>query len=220
MTYQFKMQYPATEILDRARKYLEKRESNGRTGAQEDRRMERAGRCLVNRTFRYACVVMIVLWKSHRPVWLFVQNTPSDVETAIKAATTATRAGDVRLAVTSLMTLKGVGLKMATAILTALFPALYTVCDIRASEALGQDDYSSLRYYVAYLDYRRRTAAQHGVSLRDFDRANWQWSWERAQKNRKPCRKPCAGETAVAAYTYRRPDFAQCSPDSDCILIA
>jgi hypothetical protein len=205
MTYQFKMQYPATEIPDRAKKYMEKREANGRTGAQEDRRMERAGRCLVNRTFRYACVVMIVLWKSGRRIDLFKLNSPEAVEAAIKEAIAATKAGDVKRAVTSLMTLEGVGLKMATAILTAMFPTIYTVCDVRASEALGQKDYGSLRYYLAYLDYCQSAAKLHGVSLRDFDRANWHWSWERSQLLRTTRKRGCpqpsmAGMTqAVAA---------------------
>jgi len=182
MTYQFKMQHSHTEMPDRSKKYLEKRETNGRTGAQEDRRMERAGRCLAHRSFRLACVVMIFLWKSHRPLWLFVQNKPCDVEAAIKAATAATQTGDVRRAVKSLTSLKGVGLKMASAILTAMFPERYTVCDFRASHALGQKDNNSLRYYVAYLDYFQMTAAEFGVTLRDFDRANWFWSWEQTRR--------------------------------------
>ena len=99
--------------------------------------------------------------------------------------------------------LKGVGLKMASAFLTAMFPTLYTVSDIRASEALGQKDCSSLRYYVAYLTACRRMAAHYGVTLRNFDRANWQWSWEKTQKNRKRrCRKPstaCAAPMTQAA---------------------
>jgi hypothetical protein len=35
MNYQFKMRYHHTEILDRAKKYLEKREKNGTTGVGE-----------------------------------------------------------------------------------------------------------------------------------------------------------------------------------------
>jgi hypothetical protein len=70
---------------------------------------------------------------------------------------------------------------MASAILTAMFPTVYTVCDILASAALGQKDYGSLRYYVAYLSACRRMAAQHGVALRDFDRANWQWSKDQSK---------------------------------------
>lgn len=202
MTYQFKMQYHHTEIPDRAKKYLEKREPNGRTGAEEDRIMEEAGWRLVNCEFDIEDATAVVRWKSHRPLWLFVQNERSDVEAAIKAAIAATHAGDFRRAVTSLTSLKGVGLKMASAILTAMFPTIYTVCDVRASEALGQKDYSSLRYYLAYLDYCRRTAAQYGVTLRDFDRANWHWSWEQSQNKRKSqCRKPCAGTTAAVGVT-------------------
>jgi hypothetical protein len=136
-------------------------------------------------------------------LWLFVQNDASEVEAAIKAAIAATNAGDVRRAVKSLTSLKGVGLKMAPAILTAMFPTLYTVCDIRASQALGQKDYGSLRYYVAYLDYCRRIAAQYGVSLRDFDRANWYWPWEPSQKVRstkkRKCPKPFVASTTTQA---------------------
>jgi len=200
MTYQFKIQYDHNEIPDRAKKYLEKREKNGKTGEDEDRIMEEAGRRLVNAEFDIEDATAVVRWKSHRPLWLFVQNKPPDVEAAIKAAIAATHAGDFRRAVTSLTSLKGVGLKMASAILTAMFPTIYTLCDIRASEALGQKDYGSLRYYLAYLDYCRRMAAQYGVTLRDFDRANWQWSWEQSQKKRKQqCRKPCVGYAKTTA---------------------
>jgi hypothetical protein len=76
---------------------------------------------------------------------------------------------------------------MASAILTAMFPTLYTVCDFRASHALGQKDFSSLRYYVAYLAACREMAARYGVSLRDFDRANWQWSKDQTKKKMKKC---------------------------------
>ena len=198
MNYQFKMQYHHTEILDRAKKYLEKREKNGTTGEAEDRIMEQAGWRLVNSKFDIRDATAVVRWKSHRPLWLFVQNEPSDVEAAIRAATAATRDGDVRRAVTALTILKGVGLKMASAILNAMFPALYTVCDVRASESLGQKDYGSLRYYVAYLTACRRMAAQYGVILRDFDRANWHWTWEQSQNKRKrQCPKQCTGYTMV-----------------------
>jgi hypothetical protein len=123
---------------------------------------------------------------------LFELNKLPDVETAIEEATAATHAGDVRRAVASLMKLEGVGLKMASAFLTAMFPTIYTVCDVRASEALGQDDYGSLRYYVAYLTACRRMAGQYGVTLRDLDRANWQWSNERSKRGqRRPCSTVC-----------------------------
>ena len=69
-----------------------------------------------------------------------------------------------------------------------VFPRIYTVCDFRASAALGQRDLSSLRYYLAYLAACSWMAASYGVSLREFDRANWQWSKERSKSEACQCR--------------------------------
>lgn len=118
--------------------------------------------------------------------WTFLNRTTRlAVEAAVKDAIAATHAADVRSAIQSLTRLSGVGLKMASAILTAMFPTLYTVCDFRASHALGQKDFSSLRYYIEYLAECRAMAAQYRVSLRDFDRANWQWSKEQSRNKNK-----------------------------------
>jgi hypothetical protein len=81
----------------------------------------------------------------------FKLNSPEQGEAGIREAIEATKAGDVRRAVKALTKLAGVKLKMASAILTAMFPRLYTVCDFRASHALGVKDSGGLRFYVAYL---------------------------------------------------------------------
>jgi hypothetical protein len=202
MHYQFKIRYNAADIQTLAARYLQTPYKSW-TAGDEDRLMEEAGWRLVNGSFDVADVFTIILWKSHRPVWLFEQNAPAVVETAIKDAIAATRAGDMRRAVQFLTRLSGVGVKMASAVLTALFPNVYTVCDVRASEALGQRDLSSLRYYVAYLTACARMAAEHGVSLRDLDRANWQWSKEQSNKHRKRrcrgIRLPSGGGVASVA---------------------
>lgn len=184
MNYHFEIQYEPADIPALAARYLAT-PYRDRTVAEEDRLAEDAGWRLVNRPFDTEDAKTIVRWKSHRRMDLFELNSPEEVEAAIKDATAATNVGDVRGAVKSLMRLSGVGLKMASAVLTAMFPAIYTVCDIRASHALGQSDYGSLRYYVAYLPACRRMATEYGVSLRDFDRANWQWSKEQSKNGRK-----------------------------------
>jgi len=117
----------------------------------------------------------------------FELNRTEQVEEAIRQAIEATKAGDVQRAVKALTKLAGVKLKMASAILTAMFPTLYTVCDFRASHALGVTDSSGLRFYVAYLAACREMAARYGVSLRDFDRANWQWSKDQSKRKKKEC---------------------------------
>jgi hypothetical protein len=82
----------------------------------------------------------------------------------------------VKEAVRALTALEGVGVKMVSAILTAINPNHYTVLDFRALEALGAED-EELTLYVLYVEACRAMAKKFGnVALRDFDRANWQWS--------------------------------------------
>jgi len=94
----------------------------------------------------------------------------------------------VRRAVKALTKLAGVKLKMASAILTAMLPRLYTVCDFRASHALGVKD-SRACGSIAYLAPCREMAARYGVSLPDFDRANWQWSKDKEQGEKEEMRE-------------------------------
>ena len=182
--FDFQLRYDPSTIPELAGRYMATPYKNG-TLAGTDHSMEEAGNRLVNGPFSLADVKEIVKWKSSRRMDRFILNDDDEVEAAIRQAMEATGAGDVRRAVKALTKLKGVGVKMASAILTAMFPMLYTVCDFRASEALGQDDHSSLRYYVEYLAACRSMALRYGVSLRDFDRSNWQWSKEQKTKGRK-----------------------------------
>jgi len=149
--------------------------------------MEEAGRRFANGPFNLADVGVIVEWKSPRGMDRFKLKSAEEVEAAIRQAIEATETGDVRRAVKALTKLAGVKLKMASAILTAMFPTLYTVCDFRASHALGVKDSSGLRFYIAYLAACREMAARYGVSLRDFDRANWQWSKDQSKRKKKEC---------------------------------
>ena len=130
---------------------------------------------------------------------LFVQNSDQEIAQAVARAIVAKTP---REAVESLTCLKGVGVKMASAILTAMFPELYTVCDFRASEALGVKDGNDVDFYVTYLDACRRMAKECGVTLRDFDRANWQWSKNRAKDKKKHdrcCPNPARRSDNVSA---------------------
>ena len=190
MLYDFRLQYDPALIPELAAKYL-RTPYKGGTAGDADRLMEEAGRRLVNGPFNLADAETIVNWKSPRRMDRFRLNSAKQVEAAIREAIEATEAGDVRRAVKALTRLAGVGVKMASAILTAMFPTLYTVSDFRASAALGQKDSSSLRHYVAYLAACREMAALYGVSLRDFDRANWQWSKDQTKKKMKKCEEWC-----------------------------
>ncbi len=187
----FQPKYAPIRIRELAAKYMTTPYKNG-TAADADRVMEEAGRRLLNSQFNLEDVKTIVEWKSPRRMDRFKLNSPEQVEAAIRQAVEATNAGDVRRAVKALTKLAGVKLKMASAILTAMFPDLYTVCDFRASHALGVKDSSGLRFYVAYLAACREMAGRYGVSMRDFDRANWQWSKDQDKyKKKRECEGWC-----------------------------
>jgi hypothetical protein len=200
----FQLQYDHADISKLSAEYLAT-PYKGRTAADEDREMEEAGANIVSGDVARKNVERVYRWKSHRRMDLFVQNADEQIAEAV---TRATFAKTPREAVESLTLLKGVGVKMASAILTAMFPELYTVCDFRASEALGVEDGNNVDFYVAYLDACRRMAKEFGVMLRDFDRANWQWSKNRANDKKKHAR--CCASTAQCSESA--PASGACCP--------
>lgn len=75
--------------------------------------------------------------------------------------------------------LVGVQLPVASAILTAIDPARFTISDFRAFEALSASDcYLDLQLYLDYLVFCRGLALRTNTTLRTLDKALWQWSVE------------------------------------------
>ena len=63
---------------------------------------------------------------------------------------------------------------MASAILTCINPATYTVIDVKVLDALNAKQRTISRdLYVRYLAFCRSTAKEIGVELRQLDRALW-----------------------------------------------
>ena len=105
------------------------------------------------------------------------RNSDDEIADALNLAS---HAKTERAAVAVLLGLQGVHVPVASAILTAIDPERYTVIDFRALEALGCDSKDrSVNFYLAYLKACRQLASKHGVTLRNLDRALWQWSNER-----------------------------------------
>jgi hypothetical protein len=129
-----------------------------------------------------ATLQTIVHWKSPRIVPLFKKNSTEEVKAALDVAVSHTTVAEAMVA---LIKLQGVGIPVASAILTAIYPERYTVIDFRALETLG---YTDVTFYIAYLDFCRDLAKQDLVpaqidlpaptKLRALDRALWQWSKE------------------------------------------
>jgi hypothetical protein len=104
-------------------------------------------------------------------------NTDAQIEDALWLATIAK---EPRSAIAVLTGLYGVAVPVASAIATAIDPDRYTVLDFRALQALGNPvGDRTVPFYLEYLDYCKGLAASWELSLRDLDRALWQWSKDR-----------------------------------------
>jgi hypothetical protein len=162
----FILQYDPNLIPELAAEYM-------RRYAIDDRDMEMAGKRIAQGERTRANLRIICGWKSKRRLALLANNSDAAIDAALNLAL---KSNSIRDAVLALTSLHGVGLKMASAILTAIDPDNYTVLDFRALQALGMPDNSTIDLYVAYVEACRRLAKGCGCSLRNFDRANWQWS--------------------------------------------
>jgi hypothetical protein len=104
------------------------------------------------------------------------KNSDDEITDALKLAI---EAKTPRAAVAVLTGLSGVDVPVASAILATTKPADHTIIDWRALHAL--DVYAStitIKLYLMYLSHCRKLAALAAVTLRELDRAMWQWSKE------------------------------------------
>lgn len=162
----FRLQYDPADIPKLVAEYIA-------ASAEHDQRMEDAGKRIASGEFTRQNLEAICRWKSERRIRLLGSNNDTEIERALRRVLSA---ADIKDAIYSLTPLTGVGVKMASAILTAIDPERYTVLDFRALEALGVEDSDDVNLYVLYVEACRKMAEDYGVPMRDLDRANWQWS--------------------------------------------
>jgi len=128
----------------------------------------------------------IIIWKSNRTKTRIAQGlraagaTPEELLRQVGLEEEGLR--QVRI----LKRIKGIGLSIASAILTVCYPDKFTVLDYRAWETLQAISVPGLparkpstpARYVDYCDACALFADGLGLSLRDLDRALWARSWE------------------------------------------
>jgi hypothetical protein len=173
---EFELQYDPADIRELEAEYM-------RSSKEDDEKMERAGKRIANGEYSRLNLEAVCRWKSARRIGLLDLNTDAEIARALYRAINA---ADVKEAVYSLTPLAGVGVKMASAILTAIDPEHYTVLDFRALEALGLEDSEDVDFYVQYVDACRTMAKGYGVTMRALDRANWQWSKRKEREKTYP----------------------------------
>jgi len=117
-------------------------------------------------------------WKSARTLPRAERNAAAAIKQATRAAF---KASDEVTRVACLISLEGVGIPVASALLHFAFPDRYPILDFRALHTLG-DPRRRTQYSPAFwADYVKRCqdlAEQVSVSIRELDKALWQDSRE------------------------------------------
>jgi hypothetical protein len=171
--YNFDLQFTEAEISELVTERL-------KTVNQE--RAFQAGRSIASGNYIRQNLNMIVEWKMADNVHLtpvmtnITQNTDAVIEQVLRSASAA---NNERSAIEALDKLHGVGVPIASAVLTAIAPEKYTIIDVHALRSLGVSDdlIQKVDYYLAYLNKCRELAKQFKISLRTLDHALWQWGW-------------------------------------------
>jgi hypothetical protein len=165
----FVLQFPPSELLALSDRY----------GYGQDNDALNAGRNIANSDYSIANLKIVIGWKSARIAGLIEENSPSAVAKALRFATD--KRTSEKWAIETLCELKGVGIPVASAILTMVYPDRYTIIDFRALKALGIQrgaGEETADFYLEYLQGCRSLARDYKISLRTLDRALWQWSKE------------------------------------------
>jgi hypothetical protein len=165
----FALRFSPTEITELAARYA----------YEDDDDARRAGASAAARGYYTRdAFVTVCSWKTDRSAPLVEGNSTELVEAATRASFAA--GGDETDRMESLVTLEGVGVPTASALLHFAFPGDYPILDVRALASLGHKGRSvyPVSFWIRYLEACRRLAAEHGVSIRELDKALWQWSKE------------------------------------------
>lgn len=154
------------------------RELASRFRYDDDTEALQAGQRIASGDYSRVDLEAIFTWKTGgRGISRLRRNSEIEIRDALRLARTAQTE---RAAIAVLCGLCGVEIPVASAILTAIDPERYTIIDFRALESLGvKNSWHTVDSYLRYLDQCRELARQNAVSLRELDRALWQWSKER-----------------------------------------
>lgn len=144
------------------------------SNAELEKKAMEAGERLAQGSVDLDDVCAIVRWKAPRSVHWLPARSDDHVISALSRATATESNDEDRL--DALLEIRGVGIPVASAVLTCLDPNRFTVIDVRALDSLGRKPPAANQYrklYLQYLAFCRREAARLGIRLRVLDRALW-----------------------------------------------
>lgn len=122
----------------------------------------------------------IVIWKRNASKTKVIRGVRSSGRTIKSLTEEIYRTPNHEEKMKILTGIKGLGIAIASAILTVLYPEEFTVIDYRVMNSLRAlgipvlgNPISKIESYFSYLDSCKKEAKKLGLSLRDFDRALW-----------------------------------------------
>ncbi len=186
MTAHFQLEPAISELPALAEQF---RQEAGEREQRLEKAAFEAGAAIRNGDYTLMNLEPIVRWKSERAVHYVIGNSSESIRRALEVA--ASPEASTREALTALMELHGVDIKVASAVLTAVFPEQYTVMDCHVLESLGYPR-QDVMFYEEFLEFCTHLAASgvvpqqsdvpEATPLRSLDRALRQWSENRAEK--------------------------------------
>jgi len=124
----------------------------------------------------------IIFWK-RKPSGkkIALRWNKESIETIIKKLNKAkTKKEKIKI----LTDINGIGIAIASAILTVCYPNDFTVIDYRVLNSLKElgvevkgNPRENIKDYLRYVDICKAEAKKYGLTLRDFDRALWAMDW-------------------------------------------
>jgi hypothetical protein len=127
-------------------------------------------------------LVQVAEWKSARIRSRIASNADAFVREVTEIALSTPQE---RLRLHVLLALHGVGWPVASVILHLCHKDRYPILDFRALWSASADvpNYYTFEFWEAYTAFCRKTATAAGVSMRDLDRALWQYSKEKQPRS-------------------------------------
>ena len=122
-------------------------------------------------------------WRGGRTRQLALGNTEDEVR-EISAVSFLARTE--RLKIGALLALQGVQWPMASVILHFAFPDRYPILDIRAMNTVGGSTIYTFDKWMQYVELCRDATQRFGVTMRNLDRALWQYDKEHGKQRTKP----------------------------------
>jgi hypothetical protein len=172
----FKCKFSYRQIPSLSKRYLDS-QINRRSELRDDFLAEVVSHTKKDGFMKRENFLALYRWKSERTIGLAQKNSNFLIEESTKISLLA-KTEEVRIG--ALMILRGVDWPVASAILHWVSCDPYPLLDFRAlwSLSINKTPTYNFDFWWSYVEICRKIADQAGVSMRDLDRALWQFSDE------------------------------------------